>query len=269
MARLAVNGTNIAYHDEGRGDPPLVFIHGWACDSSFWQLQFDNLKADHRCLSIDLRGRGASDATPPYDVVTAADDVAAIVCDLELQPAIAVGHSLGGVVALVLNWRWPEAVCGVVLGDSPVGSAVRRYDNGLLQQIREAGSMEPARTLIESFFVEDTPHDVREQVRRTMLTCPISVAQGMLSNTQSYRPQMDEIVRLADKKPFMALWAAKPLGDPNRLREITMFLRQEPVAGAGHFFQIERPEVTNALLRAFVDDVRRDPRLRRETGAPA
>jgi pimeloyl-ACP methyl ester carboxylesterase len=40
-----------------------------------------------------------------------------------------------------------------------------------------------------------------------------------------------------------------------------MFIRQEPVADSGHFFQLEQPAITNALLRAFLDDVERDPRL--------
>jgi len=40
-----------------------------------------------------------------------------------------------------------------------------------------------------------------------------------------------------------------------------MYIRQEPIAGAGHFFQLERPAITNALLRAFLDDVQRDPRI--------
>jgi pimeloyl-ACP methyl ester carboxylesterase len=59
----------------------------------------------------------------------------------------------------------------------------------------------------------------------------------------------------------MAIWASKPLGDPSHLRDITMFIRQEPVPGAGHFFQLEKPAITSALLRAFLDDVERDPRI--------
>ena len=45
----------------------------------------------------------------------------------------------------------------------------------------------------------------------------------------------------------MAIGAARPLGDPAHLRDIAMFIRQEPVTGAGHFFQLEQPAVTNAL----------------------
>jgi len=259
-----VRGVHIAYADEGAGDPPFVFIHGWACDHTFWQPQFDDLKSDHRCLAIDLRGRGGSDAAPPYDAVTAADDVAAVMREAGVGPAIIAGHSLGGIVALLLNDRHPELVLGTILGDSPLTGARAGGFDDTVQRITEAGSMEPVRTFVESFFVDETVHDIREHVRKTMLGCPAAVGAGMLANSGAYGGErLDELIRAADKKPLMAIWAASPLGDPEHLREITMFVRQEPIAGAGHFFQLEQPGITNALLRAFVDDVRRDPRLAR------
>ncbi|MEP7215057.1 MAG: alpha/beta hydrolase, partial [Anaerolineaceae bacterium] len=111
----------IHFRDEGGGrGTPFVFIHGWACDSSAWAPQIEDLKRDHRCISVDLRGRGESAAVAPYDVFTAAADVASVIRSLQLPPVIAVGHSLGGIVALCLNRAEPELVAGVVTGDSPL-----------------------------------------------------------------------------------------------------------------------------------------------------
>ncbi len=261
MAKVGVNGAHLACYEAGKGDPPFVFIHGWACDHTFWQPQFDSLSRDHRCLALDLRGRGDSDANPPYDTTTAADDVAAVMRTLTFAPSIIVGHSLGGLVALLLNHRHPDLVTGIVLGDSPLTSAQAGGFEATSRRIASAGSMEPARVVVESFFVDDTPHDIREHVRNVMLGCSPEVAAGMLSNGDVFVDGLDALIKEADRKPFMAIWAANPLGHPDELRAITMFIRQEPIAGAGHFFQLEQPELTNALLRAFVDDVRRDPRL--------
>jgi len=181
--------------------------------------------------------------------------------ELDAGPAIVVGHSLGGLVALLLNDRHPEMVLGTVLGDSPLMSAGRGAFEAMSREVLAAGTMEPARTTVESFFVEDTPHDIREHVRRVMLACPPEVGAGMLSNGGVFVERLDAMIKAADKKPLMAIWGSRPLGDPEHLRAITMFVRQEPIVGAGHFFQLEQPQLTNALLRAFVDDVRRDPRL--------
>lgn len=71
----------------------------------------------------------------------------------------------------------------------------------------------------------------------------------------------ESLVRLADKKPFMVIWPESPAGNPGWLRDVTMFVRQEPVAGAPADPRTEQPDITNALFRAFLDDVKNDPRL--------
>jgi pimeloyl-ACP methyl ester carboxylesterase len=124
-----------------------------------------------------------------------------------------------------------------------------------------AGSLEPVRNLVESYFVETTPRDIREQVRAAIGSCPPDVAAGMLDGRGALMGQVAKLIRDADRRPFMVFWGMNPPGRPENLRDITMFMRQEPIAEAGHFFQLEKPEVTTALLRAFVDDVNRDPRL--------
>ena len=77
----------------------------------------------------------------------------------------------------------------------------------------------------------------------------------------SERLNAEGMLKLIDKKPFMVIWPEEPAGDPAWLRDITMFVRQEPVAGATSDPRSEQPAITNALLRAFLDDVKNDPRL--------
>jgi len=261
LAFVEVNGVRLAYDDRGDGPHTFVFIHGWACDRSFWQPQFDNLSRNFRCVSVDLRGCGESAPVPPYDTMTAAEDVTALIEELKLPPVLIVGHSLGGIVGLLVNDMRPELVHGLVLSDSPLTAARSGGFAGTVRRITEAGSMEPMRKFIEGFFTEGTPPAVRERVQDVMLGCDPGVGAGMLGNASALAERLDAMVAAADKKPLMAIWAEKPQGDPEHMRDITMFIRQEPIAGGGHFFQLEQPDITNALLRAFVDDVERDPRL--------
>ena len=128
MAKLTVDGATLAYEERGEGSPAMVFIHGWACDRQCWGAQLAEFSRDHRCIAVDLRGRGESDAVPPFGVGRALEDVAALVRSLGIGPVILVGHSLGGIIALAVNGRYPELVLGVVTIDSKTGEVTRNLE---------------------------------------------------------------------------------------------------------------------------------------------
>jgi pimeloyl-ACP methyl ester carboxylesterase len=261
MAELTVEGVRLAYEERGEGSPAFIFVHGWACDRTCWAAQVEAFSTEYRCVAVDLRGRGESAAVPPFGVGRAIEDIASLARTLGLGPAIIVGHSLGGIIALALNGRYPELVLAIVTIDSPITAETGAGSPRSVSLIREGGSMRAVEGFINSFKY-DPPHPgAAAYVENTMFTCPADIGAGMLEDLHLVGQDMKRLLREADKKPFMAIWAEKPLGEPAWVRDNTMFVRQEPVPGTGHFVQMEQPEVTNALLRAFLDDIQRDPRV--------
>jgi non-heme chloroperoxidase len=91
------DGTEIYYKDWGAGQP-IVFSHGWPLSADAWEDQMLFLAArGYRCIAHDRRGHGRS--SQPWDgneMNTYADDLAALVENLDLQDAVHVGHSTGG-----------------------------------------------------------------------------------------------------------------------------------------------------------------------------
>jgi esterase len=101
----------------GRGQPPIVLLHGLLGSSRNWQTAGRELAAARRVFALDLRNHGLSPHAPDmsYDVMTA--DVLAWLETQGTGPVEIVGHSMGGKVAMLLACRHPERVARLVVVD--------------------------------------------------------------------------------------------------------------------------------------------------------
>jgi pimeloyl-ACP methyl ester carboxylesterase len=61
MRRLRRDGVALFYDEAGGGELPLVFVHGWCCDHTYFAPQFEHFRRKHRVVAVDLRGHGQSD----------------------------------------------------------------------------------------------------------------------------------------------------------------------------------------------------------------
>ena len=102
----------------GRGAPPLVFVHGFACRLEDWRAQLHHFEKNHAVVACDLRGHGETPGRPhECTIAHYGGDVAALVNHLELNGCILVGHSMGTRVVLEANRLVPERIAGIVLVD--------------------------------------------------------------------------------------------------------------------------------------------------------
>jgi pimeloyl-ACP methyl ester carboxylesterase len=107
---LDLHGHQVVYRMAGSG-PPVVLIHGMINSSRHWQGVAERLAKRHTVIAPDLIGHGDS-ATPRGDYSLGAH--AAVIRDLlaalGVDRATMVGHSLGGGIAMVFFWQFPERV---------------------------------------------------------------------------------------------------------------------------------------------------------------
>ncbi|MFC0215754.1 alpha/beta fold hydrolase [Paenibacillus chartarius] len=104
---------------------PVLLLHG---GSSRWQ-SFEGLipyLSDYHVFAPDLRGHGKSDRAPDksYRLEDYVEDIAAFIDEVIGQPPLIYGHSLGGMIALLLGAWYPERVKAILVGDSPISTEV-------------------------------------------------------------------------------------------------------------------------------------------------
>ena len=118
------DGTKIFYKDWGSGQP-VVFSHGWPLNADAWDDQLYFFASNgYRAIAHDRRGHGrSSQSWKGNDMDTYADDLAALVEQLDLTSAIHIGHSTGGgEVARYIGRHGTERVAKAVLvGAVPPG----------------------------------------------------------------------------------------------------------------------------------------------------
>ena len=206
---IAPDGASISYEVAGDG-PPIVLVHGITESRRSWDPLIAPLAGEYRVVAVDLRGHGDSERRPPYDALTMAADVRAVVDTAGATDPLVVGHSLGGAVVSVYAAANP--VRGVVSVDQPLQLSgfqallkpmepmLRGDEAGfrsLIQQIFESlyGALPPdERARIEShshreqdvvlgawdFVLTATPEEIDELIRSTAssITAPYLALHG-------------------------------------------------------------------------------------------
>lgn len=119
--------TSSEYSDTGvpRSEKPvLVFVHGWAGSTRYWQSTALALADQFECLLYDLRGFGRSRLPRPlppsvaalgYELESYADDLALLLRALKLQPVYLNAHSTGASIAALFLNRYPDLVRRAIL----------------------------------------------------------------------------------------------------------------------------------------------------------
>lgn len=151
---------------------PVVCLPGLARTTA----DFDALAAaivgkpdrTHFVMAVDYRGRGRSehDSNPAnYSIVTELADLLAVLTALEIEPAVFVGTSRGGILAMLLASIRPAAITGVVLND--IGPVIETKGllriKGYLGRLPQPKSFEDGGEMLRRLFGAQFPKLSQDQ----------------------------------------------------------------------------------------------------------
>lgn len=241
----------------------LVFLHGLGGTQSTWQMVLPQMAERFRVCALDLPGHGQSDKPAPdqtdYGLSSLASAVQQTMEALRLAPAVLIGHSLGGAVALTLALEHPEQVRAVVLTDS-LGLG-HEINSELLDHIEAQPSQAEARNLLELFF-HDKRHVLESGVddlyRQQQSPGAHEAVRAIAAGTMNRGGQTTDLPeRLGSvSTPVLILWGAEDQVIPARhatsASEKLSDVQVKLLAGAGHVPQIEQAEQFTRALDDFL-----------------
>ncbi|MBP6672957.1 MAG: alpha/beta hydrolase [Bacteroidetes bacterium] len=176
-----INGINVSYIDEGKGEKTIVLVHGLASNGGFWRSNIGELSKQCRVIAVDLPGYGKSDkGVYPYTMSFYADIVSGLLTQLNIAKVVYVGHSMGGQIGIHFSFRHKEQLEQLILA-APAGlEPFSRGDGDWLKSVMTID------------FVKKTPED---RIRGNL-------AMNFYQYDDKFEWMVEERTRMAKAKDF-------------------------------------------------------------------
>jgi len=253
------DGTPISYEVYGKGEPTLVFVHGWSCDSRYWMKQIGPFSQNHKIILIDLAGHGHSGITrKEYSMKAFGEDVQAVVEAEGDENTILIGHSMGGTVIAEAARLMPQKVKALI--------GVDTYEN-----IEYPLSKEEYNMMITP-FENDFQTGTGQFVRQMLLPAEDTMLQNWIIADMSAAPPFVAINAMKDyltqsltgeaanifDKISIPVFAVKgdlwPVDFEANHRHMKSFDAVE-IENADHFLMLDRPEEFNIELKKVISAI--------------
>ncbi|WP_229377958.1 alpha/beta fold hydrolase [Streptomyces sp. VRA16 Mangrove soil] len=252
--------------DTATSGRPLVLLHGGFLDHRMWDDQIPVLAERYRVIAPDARGHGRSaNATAPFRHT---DDLAALLRRLGTGPALLVGVSMGGAVAVDTALEHPDLVAAAVVVGAGTSEPV--FDDPWVHAVwADLGSALAAGDLaaaVEAFTrfgpgphrgVDDLAPGVVDRLRRMTHA---TLSKHTADEPDHRIPVPETWKRAADiTVPVLTVTGTLDAPDHNamaeRLARTVGNGRTVPVDGTAHYPNMERPDVFDRLVEDFLRTV--------------
>lgn len=266
-----IDGLDIAYRDAGDG-PAILLLHGWPTSSYLFEGVIPALARDHRVITPDLPGFGASSKPDDirYDFALYEGAIDGLLDHVGVEGVAVVGHDLGGPIGVHWALTRPERVTAIVLLNTLLypeftAEIIELVETMLdPERAREATSpqaladfirlgmlpgTEPPATLIDEFCAPYATDADRRALARAAIGLNIEgfqeIAAGLPSVTVPVRAIYGEQDRvLTDVAQTMA-----------KVKRDVPHAQISSLPSCGHFLTGEQPRMVGDLLVEFFASV--------------
>jgi 3-oxoadipate enol-lactonase len=254
MTFARANGIVLHHQTLGRrGGPTVVFLNSLGSDMRIWQEIVPAFSDRFRIVLYDKRGHGLSDAPPaPYRIDDHVDDLVALLDHLQVERAVFVGVSVGGMIAQRLAVRAPDRVEALVLCDTAAKIGTPEMWSERIGAVESTGIESIADRILERWFTAGFRQSRTEDYagwKNMLVRTPVHGYAGTCASIRDADLTADAGTIRA---PTLCVVGDQDGSTPPDLVRQTASLvpgaRFEIIANAGHIPSIEQPAALITLI---------------------
>jgi 3-oxoadipate enol-lactonase len=256
--KAKVNGIETNYEIHGaEGAPWVTFSHSLACSLRMWDAQVAAFKDRFRILVYDTRGHGESEAPKgPYTLDTLAEDLRALLDELDIKRTHFVGLSMGGMIGQVVTLTDPGLFDRVVLADTGHTQTpeTRKQWEERIQTAETKGMAPLVQPTLERWFTEDFRKKQKQTVDRIAALIQSTPVSGYVGCCHAIS-KLNTTARLKEiKPPVLAIAGEGDAAAPGTryIGENVPGAKLVMIPQAMHIANIEQAEAFNRALREFL-----------------
>lgn len=259
--RVKSGDAEIVYWILGDG-PPVVLLHPFPANHSFWLPVADELSTRFRVILPDLRGHGDSDTGEgPATMSKHAADLARVMDDAEIGRAPIVGVSIGGYILFEFwrSYRSRTIALGLCNTKAPADNAEGRAArlqaaSDVLERGTEPFFQSMIPRLLGTTTRENRPDLVDQALGMMHKMSPQDVAQ--VQRGMAERPDSVETLKSINVPTMIITGAEDPMTGINEASLMHDHIPQSElrvIPRAGHYSPWEQPQEFSRLLRQFLE----------------
>lgn len=259
--QINANGITMSFDDFGKGETPIIFVHGFPFDKSSWAPQMAFMKKTNRVIAYDIRGFGATTSgKPAASMRVYADDLVKFMDNMGISKAIVCGLSMGGYIVLNAVQRYPERFKALILSDTQSiadteEARKKRYQT--IEQIKTDGLAVFTEGVIKNVFCADSRmhrkeviHSVKEVV---LSTSPETIIAGLTALAE--RADMTSSLKDITIPTLIICGKEDAMTPPNQAEALHIAIKNsvlQIIENAGHLSNLEQSDAFNKHLAGFI-----------------
>lgn len=251
--KLLVNNVEFGFWENGTGKCCLM-LHGNRDNKGVFSSMLPKLCTCYKVMCMDYRGHGESQITKDgYSYEQFVDDIYGILKSKGIKRVCLIGHSLGGVLALLVALKYPDMVEGLVLMATSSHFEPKFKRPAVGQKINEQMIQETNQKALP-FFFQNSDNAAVQQVLNNWNQIPPYVHEKMIEMGHvDFRNKLGKLTI-----PSLVLY-----GNQDKICSIsTNSIQNElcqckvmEIPDAGHYFFMEKPNETVEQIISFIDSI--------------